>query len=164
MTHENAKIIADYLLSQIEQEYAITKKVLEAVPSDNTEYKPSEKCMSGLGLATHIAVAEAFFLRGVVNGKLEWTPLEFATPADAAKYFEETIPALIAQARALPAAKLLENMELGPMKMPALDFLSLNLRHSVHHRGQLSAYLRPMGAKVPNIYGPSGDTEKAAAH
>jgi uncharacterized damage-inducible protein DinB len=120
--------------------------------------------MSGLALATHIAVAEAFFLRGVVNGKLEWTPLEFATPAEAAKYFEETIPGLIAQARALPAEKLLHNMELGPMSMSALDYLSLNLRHTVHHRGQLSSYLRPMGAKVPGIYGPSGDTPKAAAN
>jgi uncharacterized damage-inducible protein DinB len=41
--------------------------------------------------------------------------------------------------------------------------------HSVHHRGQLSAYLRPMGAKVPGIYGPSGDTDipesaQTAAH
>jgi uncharacterized damage-inducible protein DinB len=47
---------------------------------------------------------------------------------------------------------------------PGVDYLSLSLRHSVHHRGQLSAYLRPMGAKVPGIYGPSGDeTVKAPA-
>ena len=45
------------------------------------------------------------------------------------------------------------------MKMPAVTFLSLNVRHSVHHRGQLSSYLRPMGAKVPGIYGPSGDSQ-----
>jgi uncharacterized damage-inducible protein DinB len=47
------------------------------------------------------------------------------------------------------------------MQMPALQFLSLALRHSVHHRGQLSAYLRSAGSKVPAIYGPSADTPMA---
>jgi uncharacterized damage-inducible protein DinB len=41
-------------------------------------------------------------------------------------------------------------------------YLNLHLKHSIHHRGQLSAYLRPMGSKVPSIYGPSGDEEKSA--
>jgi uncharacterized damage-inducible protein DinB len=41
---------------------------------------------------------------------------------------------------------------------PAVSFLSMNTRHNVHHRGQLSFYLRPMDAKVPAIYGPSGDS------
>jgi uncharacterized damage-inducible protein DinB len=44
------------------------------------------------------------------------------------------------------------------LKMPAVEFLSLTLRHSAHHRGQLSAYLRAMGGKVPPIYGPTADT------
>jgi uncharacterized damage-inducible protein DinB len=42
-------------------------------------------------------------------------------------------------------------------------YLNLSLKHSVHHRGQLSAYLRPMGAKVPSIYGPSADEPLQAA-
>jgi uncharacterized damage-inducible protein DinB len=42
--------------------------------------------------------------------------------------------------------------------MPAVNFLRLASAHSIHHRGQLSSYLRPMGAKVPSIYGPSGDS------
>ena len=44
---------------------------------------------------------------------------------------------------------------------PRVTFLSLNLRHLVHHRGQLSAYLRPMGGKVPSIYGGSADEPMA---
>ena len=45
----------------------------------------------------------------------------------------------------------------GMMKMPAVALISMAIRHSVHHRGQLSSYLRAMGGKVPGIYGPSAD-------
>jgi uncharacterized damage-inducible protein DinB len=72
------------------------------------------------------------------------------------------VPALIAAARELPGAKLAADLSMGPMNMSAVDFRAMNLKHSVHHRGQLSAYLRPMGSKVPSIYGPSGDSEKPA--
>ena len=45
------------------------------------------------------------------------------------------------------------------MQLPAVSYLTLMVKHGAHHRGQLSAYLRPMGAKVPGIYGPSGDSQ-----
>jgi uncharacterized damage-inducible protein DinB len=47
------------------------------------------------------------------------------------------------------------------MQLPAAMLLNLMLKHSVHHRGQLSMYLRPMGAKVPSIYGESHDAAEA---
>jgi uncharacterized damage-inducible protein DinB len=43
--------------------------------------------------------------------------------------------------------------------MPAINFLAMATKHSVHHRAQLSTYLRPMGGKIPGIYGPSADTQ-----
>jgi len=162
MTEDNAKTIANYLLGQTEYEMAATLRVLSSVPAETATYKPSEKCMSGLELAGHIAAAEVFFLSGVINGKFEWAPPEFKTPAEAVTYYQQKVPALIAEARALPGAKLTETLTMGPMSMSGVDFLAINLKHSVHHRGQLSAYLRPMGSKVPSIYGPSGDSEKAA--
>lgn len=161
MTQENAKIIADYLLGQTEYEMAATRRVLSAVPPD-ANYKPSDKCMSGLELAGHIAASEVFFLSGIVNGKFEWAPPEFKTPAEVLTYYEQKTPELITAARALPGAKLTDTLSMGPMNLSGLDFLALNLKHSIHHRGQLSAYLRPMGSKVPSIYGPSGDSEKEA--
>jgi uncharacterized damage-inducible protein DinB len=48
---------------------------------------------------------------------------------------------------------------LGMVQMPAVNFVALSVKHSVHHRGQLSTYLRPMGGKVPGIYGPTADTQ-----
>ena len=49
----------------------------------------------------------------------------------------------------------------GMLQMPAVSYLLLGLRHTIHHRGQLSSYLRCMGAKVPAMYGESYDSEQA---
>src|SRR5207248_2266915 len=57
MTEETAKILCDYILPQLRHEFATTKKVLSAVPADQCGYRPSEKCMTGLELAGHIALA-----------------------------------------------------------------------------------------------------------
>jgi uncharacterized damage-inducible protein DinB len=163
MTEDTAKTIADFVLPQIEQESVTTRKLLAAVPEEHCSYRPSDKCMSALELATHIAAAEVFFLRGVVNGAFEWKQPDFKTPAEALAYFDKTVPGLIAEIRALPPAKLAAPISFGPWNDPAVMYLSIDLKHGVHHRGQLSAYLRPMGAKVPSIYGPSADEEPRAA-
>ena len=163
MTEETAKTIADYVLQETEREVATTRKLLAAVPAEQSSYKPSEKCMSALDLASHIAAAEAFFLRGVINGAFEWKQPDFKTPAEALAFYDETIPGLIAQVRDLPAGKLATPIQFGPWNNPAVMYLTLNLKHGIHHRGQLSAYLRPMGAKVPSIYGPSADDATQAA-
>jgi uncharacterized damage-inducible protein DinB len=49
----------------------------------------------------------------------------------------------------------------GIRQIPALGFVQLGIIHTIHHRGQLSTYLRPMGAKVPSIYGESYDAREA---
>jgi len=165
MTEETAKGLCDYLLPQLQHEFATTRKVLAAVPVDHCAYKPSEKCMTGVELAAHIALAEAFFLRGVINGAFEWKQLELKTPAEVLAYYDETVPPLLAQVAALPAAKLAQDVTFAKWTQPAVTYLSLDMSHGIHHRGQLSAYLRPMGAKVPSIYGPSADEPlQAAAH
>jgi uncharacterized damage-inducible protein DinB len=163
MTEETAKTIADFVLQQTEEEVATTRKLLAAVPAEQSSYKPSEKCMSALELASHIAASEAFFLRGVINGAFEWKQPDFKTAAEVLAFYDETIPGLLAQARALPAEKFATQIKVGPWNDPAVMYLTLNLKHGVHHRGQLSAYLRPMGAKVPSIYGPSADDAPQAA-
>jgi uncharacterized damage-inducible protein DinB len=58
----------------------------------------------------------------------------------------------------MPADELAKNISFfGMMEMPAVSFLGMANNHSVHHRGQLAAYLRAMGSKVPAIYGGSAD-------
>jgi len=60
-------------------------------------------------------------------------------------------------------AKLAQDITFAMWTQPAVTYLSLDMSHGIHHRGQLSAYLRPMGAKVPSIYGPSADEPLQAA-
>jgi uncharacterized damage-inducible protein DinB len=82
------------------------------------------------------------------------------TPADAVARYKEKLPAALDRVRAMPGEKLLEVIDMfGMIQMPAVNFISLCVKHSVHHRGQLSAYLRSMGGKIPGIYGPSADTQ-----
>jgi uncharacterized damage-inducible protein DinB len=153
----------NFLLPQLRQEFETTRKVIAAVPADTSAYKPSEKCMSGLDLASHIALAEAFFLRGVINGEFDWKDEKFADPAAVLAYYDGAVPALFDQIESLPAEKLAQPITFHSWTLPAVEYLALNLKHGIHHRGQLSAYLRPMGAKVPSIYGPSADTETTAS-
>jgi uncharacterized damage-inducible protein DinB len=162
LTNDQAVGMRNFLLGQLREEFATTRKVLAAVPAETCQYKPSEKCMSGLALATHIALAEAFFLRGVIQGKFDWQQQEFADPAAVLAYYDANVPALFDQLEAISGEQLTQPVPFAAWTQPAVNYLVIDLKHGIHHRGQLSAYLRPMGAKVPGIYGPSGDTEKQA--
>jgi uncharacterized damage-inducible protein DinB len=163
MTPEAAQEILRFLLPQLQQESATTRKLLAAVPAENYTYKPSDLCMTALALASHIALSEVFFLRGVVNGAFEWKPVQFQTPAEALAYYDEHVAALIAAAETLPGEKLAQPITFAIWSEPAVAFLNIGLKHTIHHRGQLSAYLRPIGAKVPSIYGPTADEPRQAA-
>jgi len=163
MTNEAAQELLEGLLPEVRQESATTRKVLAAVPAENCQYKPSEKCMSGVELAAHIALAEAFFLRAVINGAFEWKQEDLPTPAAVLAYYDQNVPGLIEAVAALPAGKLAQPVAFHTMSQPAVKYLILNLKHGIHHRGQLSSYLRPMGAKVPSIYGASADEPRQAA-
>ncbi len=163
MTPETAKTLADFLVPQIQQESATSRSILAAVPADTCTYKPSEKCMTGLELATHIAAAEVFFLSGVLNGAFTWKQPELKTQAEVLAFYDETVPPLLDQVAAMPGEKLAQPISFATFNHPAVQYLSLHLRHTVHHRGQLSSYLRPMGAKVPSIYGPTADYPQQSA-
>src|SRR4051812_34011874 len=95
MTSENAKFLADFLLGQLRHEAGVTRKVLAAVPADTSSYKPSEKCMSGIELAAHLATAEAFFMNGVLDGEFKMSqPPALKTPGEVVAWYESTVPAL----------------------------------------------------------------------
>lgn len=161
MNPEQAHSLAQFLLSQLEQEWKTTQRVLAAVPDEAAAgYKPSEKCMSGQELAAHIAFTDAWFLQSVINGSFERPDDAGALsrkPSELAAEYETKIPALIEQAKQLSPEKLAQPMQFHSWIMPAVQYLAISLKHGIHHRGQLSAYLRPMGGKVPAIYGGSAD-------
>jgi uncharacterized damage-inducible protein DinB len=164
LTPEAAKIINDYTLTDYEQECATTKRVIAAVPDSQESYAPSPKCMTSLDLAWHIAATELFFLNGVCEGKFapgdSKRPDHIRSPQDVLTWYDENIPSALVRARNLTGEQLAPVIDFfGIFQQPAVGYLTLMVKHSVHHRGQLSAYLRPMGGKVPGIYGPSGDSK-----
>lgn len=164
MTPQEAKIIAGFLLPQIRQEVQTTAKVLAAVPDDRKDYCPHEKCMKGGDLASHLATADLWFLESVAKGEFGGYPDALAAPsADLAVLYTKKAGELLAQIANLDGEALAKPVTFYHMTMPNVVYLQFMQKHSVHHRGQLSAYLRPMGAKVPSIYGGSADEPFTAA-
>jgi uncharacterized damage-inducible protein DinB len=78
--------------------------------------------------------------------------------AQAIALYKAKLPVALEKIKGLPGEQLAKEMNMfGVFNFPTVVYLSFLIRHSVHHRGQLSTYLRPMGGKVPSIYGGSAD-------
>ena len=166
MTPEEAKTIASFLAADFEYEMETTKRVLAAVPDSHLDYQPDAKSKSGIGLVRHIALEDEWLLNSIADGAFMPPPDDsdacgIMTPADAVAQYEAKVPAALARVKSMSGEELAGIIDLfGMMQMPAVNFLSLAMKHSVHHRGQLSSYLRAMGGSVPGIYGPSADTQQ----
>lgn len=167
LTAEQAESLTVLVLGGLQNEWQTTRKVILAIPAEKATYRPDEKSRSAMELAWHIAASDVWFLEGVLAG--EWPqeaamPEQVRTPEDIVAWYERTAPGLIEKIRALPGAVLAETMDFfGLFRASRALFLHMDWLHAVHHRGQLSTYLRPMGAKVPSIYGPSADEGIPAA-
>jgi len=170
MNPENAKAAADLVATMWEGECNTTSQVLAAVKDESRDYKPDPKSRTAWELATHIATADVWFIDSIINGAFVWDPekakateASFTKIADVVDFYKKSVPERLKALRALPAEKFTEVIDFfGVMKMPRANFVAMANNHSIHHRGQLAAYLRALGAKVPNIYGPSADAEPAA--
>jgi uncharacterized damage-inducible protein DinB len=163
MTREQASfLLNDIYLPQIRNEHKTTRRVIEAIPAEKSGWKPDPKSKTALDLAWHIASSECFFLNGIVNGKYEQgdgsMPASIKTPAEVLKWYDENFAKSSEQLARLKGEDLLRTIDFfGMFNFPAILYAGFCCSHSVHHRGQLSTYLRPMGSKVPSIYGPSAD-------
>ena len=121
--------------------------------------------MTGLGLVRHITLEDEWLLNSIANGEFTPPPDDsdacgIMTPAGAVARYKEKVPAALDRVRALSGEQLTNVIDLfGMIQAPGVNFLAMAVKHSVHHRGQLSTYLRPMGGRVPGIYGPSADTQ-----
>ena len=158
---DQAKTFLQYFLGIMATEFPTTKKVIAAVPQDKSEWRPDPKAKSGLELAWHLATAEIFFLDGVINGGYDMSGGEPAPPNtvnEILSFYEKNYHDRVSKLQALSGEQLLKSVSFfGLMELPAVMHLNFMLMHSAHHRGQLSVYLRPMGSKVPSIYGGSAD-------
>ncbi len=164
MDSRAAKTIADFLIADFENEMQTTERVLMAVPTDRLDYRPDAKSKTGLGLVRHIALEDAWLLNSIADGAFTPPPDDsdacgIMNPTDAVAHYRQVMPAALNRVRGLSGEQLTKELDLlGLMQTSALNLLAMGVKHSVHHRGQLSSYLRPMGGAVPGIYGPSADT------
>ena len=157
--------IADTLLPEFDQEMATTRRVLERVPSDKGKWKPHQKSFPLAHLAQLVSG-----MPGWITNMLRETALDLASYPG---YSYETTETLLAafdkhvkEARAALAASKdadyqvpwsLKHGDRVLMTMPRGTVVRQTINHLVHHRGQLTVYLRLLDVPVPSIYGPSGD-------
>ncbi len=162
MNPEHAKAICEYIVANLEMEATTTERVIAAVPATGVNYSPDTKSMKALDLAWHIVSAEIMLMdMGITGGEV--APPERAAGTETTEgiiaWYKTQLPLTLAKVRALSNDHLAKVVTVwgGAYTLPCVTFVNFAMKHTVHHRGQLAAYLRPMGAKVPGIYGPSGD-------
>ena len=153
-------------LPAIKAEHPVTKSVIAAIPPDKGDYRPDPVTRSAIDLAWHIVAAENRFLEAVIDGRFDLTPrdrpAEVRTGTDVNRWHDERTERNRDRLRALSGEQLVRTIDFrGVFQFPAVVYVTIALNHTIHHRGQLSMYLRPMGAKVPSIYGESYDARQA---
>jgi len=160
MTAEQAKFLAGVFLAHIEDEFKTTKRVLASMPEEKLDFKLGEKGRTARELMWHIVQSEAWFGAGLAAGEFaqEGEGAPPATVAAIVAAFEAMVPPVIEKAKALSGEQLSKPMNFfGVMNLPAVQYLPFWAHHSIHHRGQVSTYLRALNARVPDIYGGSAD-------
>jgi uncharacterized damage-inducible protein DinB len=158
MNADQAHAAAQLVGQQLQTEWKTTYKVLTALPENKKDFKPEEHSRAAFELAKHLAAADVWFLEGVINGRFD-SPSEpgASTVAELGDWYKQHFPRTLERALALEGPQLAQTVDFFGMKLPAVNYLLFALVHMVHHRGQLSTYLRPCGGKVPSIYGGSYD-------
>lgn len=166
MNPQQARGLAEYLLADLQYEVPVTVRVIESATGGNLGYSPDPKSKSGIALVRHVVLSDIWFLNSIADGKFDGSSNDeseasgILTPADGAARYTAEMAKGIERIRSMSDEQLAADLDFfGIMQVPAVALLGLAIKHSIHHRGQLSCYLRAMGCKVPGIYGPSGDTQ-----
>ena len=145
-------------------EYPRTLAVLQATPGERLDYKPHGVCRSAQELVGHLIGHEGDLLELVETGHINHrNQIPFTTIEQAIDYFRQTHAKLEAALSRLEEGRWEQvgKFNVGGntlMEAPCHRLAWMMLLDGIHHRGQLSTYIRPMGGKVPAIYGPSADT------
>jgi uncharacterized damage-inducible protein DinB len=167
-TPEFALAYREMMLQSFSNEVQTTKKVISAIPENKRDYRPDPHARTGWELAWHLANSDIQFLGGIADLKFSMaTPEQKDKPktvAELVSWYEQNYNRAADRVRALSPQQLLTPVDFaGLFKFPAVFYLAFLNNHSIHHRGALATYLRPMGAKVPSIYGGSYDEPFEAA-
>jgi uncharacterized damage-inducible protein DinB len=163
---EQALAILQFTLPFLQREHETTKKIMAAIPEGKATYRPDPIAKTAFDLAAHIAGAEHMFLTAVGSSGFDYSvskrPESVETIADIRRWCSETFEKNFERLSKADGESLARVIDFrGRLQMPSVFFVQLAIAHTSHHRGQLTVYLRPMGAKVPSIYGESYDDAQA---
>lgn len=149
----------DMMVAALRRELAVTGRVIEAMPEKEFDYRPAPKSKAAGELAWHMTYGTIEMLRGVADLKFIMKD-EPAIPdkAEMLRLWMTQFPAVLERIETMTDEQLLTRVDFfGAFTLPVYTYLPIISNHFIHHRGQLTAYLRPMGGKVPSIYGGSAD-------
>ena len=161
--------IRDHILAEYDHEMATTRRTLERVPEDKSDWKPHEKSMSMGRLAGHLAELPALGLRSLQSDSFDVrapgrpAPFVMTSRAELLGLFDKNVAAARAAIAVASDEDLMKNWSLladgKPMfSLPRVAVLrTFCISHTVHHRAQLGVYLRLNNVPVPHVYGPSAD-------
>ncbi len=167
MQPEHAEFLMQSVyLPGLRNEQTLTRKVIEAIPLDKGDYRPDEVSKTAMELAWHIIATEMRFLHAVTAGAFDFTPMprpeSVTNSQELSQWYSAHIEPQMEALSKLSPEQLTKIIDFrGMFQMPAVMYVGFATNHTVHHRGQLSMYLRPMGSKVPSIYGESYDAAQA---
>ena len=153
MNAEQAHLfVHNVLLGMLKNESRTTRSILAAVPKEHLDYRPDPFAKSANESLRHIASADNFFLKSVADGAFVAgsvkIPEDVKTPEEVAEWYGQEYAKNFEAVGTLSGEQLIRMVDFrGAFQRPAYAFLQGGLLHVVHHRGQLSTYLRLWAAK-----------------
>jgi uncharacterized damage-inducible protein DinB len=161
LSPEFAVGLREVMLQGLSRELETTKKVIAAIPEDKRDFRLDPKARTAWELAWHLASCDVQMTDEIADEKFNMEPRfkeEPKTIAELVDWYDSNLKRAIARVHDMSAEQLCNPVDfIGVFNFPAVFYLSFVNNHSIHHRGQLAAHLRPMGSKVPSIYGGSAD-------
>lgn len=158
--------ISQALLPEFDHEMGTARRCIERVPEDKYGWKPHEKSMAMGQLASHIAEMPSWGVAGLQQDSLDmggYKPFNAASKKELLDAFDKNVAAAREAIAGASDATYMQSWSLTAggkelLSMPKIAVVrSFVLNHIIHHRGQLSVYLRENNVPVPSIYGPSAD-------
>jgi len=160
--------LAAAFIGELQMEAAATRKCLERIPAEKFDYKPHEKSMTMVRLAAHIAemvewAKDTVQTTGIDFATIDYKPFEPQTTAELVEFLDKNVEAAVEALQNTSDEAMMEDWTLRNgeeiyFTMPRIQTLrGMVFNHIVHHRGQLSVYLRMNDIPVPALYGPSAD-------
>ena len=159
MNADQAKFLAGVIGQNLQGEWMHTYKAINAINDAKKDYKPAGDSRTAWDLAHHIAICDVGFLQAVANNSFA----NFPAKTDAknipqlAEWYKKEMPKALEKVLTLDGNHLTQIVESWGMKLPSVTYLMFCNNHMIHHRGQLTTYIRPTGGKVPAMYGESFD-------